>query len=74
MTQSNSNQPKPSDRPPGSAPEDKTIDPRDLVSRGGYEGNPREIIENPAVSPELIEPSPEDLRDDLMPKDLNSEG
>jgi hypothetical protein len=44
------------------------IDPRDLVYRGGYSGNPREIIENPAVAPEMLEPAPEDLRDDLMPK------
>ncbi|NJO80449.1 MAG: hypothetical protein HC827_19370 [Cyanobacteria bacterium RM1_2_2] len=45
------------------------IDPRDLVYRGGYSGNPREIVENPAVAPEMLEPAPEDLRDDLMPKD-----
>jgi hypothetical protein len=44
------------------------IDSRDLVYRGGYDGDPREILENPAVTPELVEQAPEDIRDDLMPK------
>lgn len=35
-----------------------------LVSRGGYEGNPREIVQNPAVTPEMLN-EPEDLRSDL---------
>ncbi len=35
-----------------------------LVSRGGYEGNPREIVQNPAVTPEMLNDS-EDLRGDL---------
>jgi hypothetical protein len=30
------------------------FDPQDLVSKGGYAGNPREIIENPAVAPEML--------------------
>jgi len=41
------------------------FDPLELVSRGGYTGNPREIIENPAVAPEMLD-LPEDLRDDLL--------
>jgi Gas vesicles protein GVPc repeated domain len=41
------------------------FDPQDLVSKGGYVGNPREIIENPAVAPEMLD-RPEDLRDDLL--------
>lgn len=49
-------------------PEEATVDVRELVYRGGYSGNPREIVENPAVAPEMLEPAPEDIRDDLMPK------
>lgn len=41
------------------------FDPQELVSKGGYIGNPREIIENPAVAPEMLD-RPEDLRDDLL--------
>jgi hypothetical protein len=52
-------QPKPSEEP---------IDVRELVYRGGYSGDPREIVENPAVAPEMLEQAPEDIRDDLMPK------
>ena len=53
------------------ASEKAPIDSRDLVYRGGYDGDPREILENPAVTPELVEQSPEDIRDDLMPKNKN---
>jgi len=45
--------------------EDGMFDPQELVSKGGYIGNPREIIENPAVAPEMLD-RPEDLRDDLL--------
>lgn len=48
--------------------EETTVDVRDLVYRGGYSGNPREIVQNPAVAPEMLEQAPEDIRDDLMPK------
>lgn len=41
------------------------FDPLELVSRGGYVGNPREIIENPGVAPEMPE-LPEDFHDDLL--------
>ena len=44
---------------------DGMFDPLELVSRGGYVGDPREIIENPAVAPEMLD-RPEDLRDDLL--------
>ncbi len=51
------------------ARDDKTMyDPQDLVSKGGYTGNPREIIENPAVAPEMLE-LPEDFHDDLLAED-----
>lgn len=46
------------------------VDPRDLVYAGGTDRNPRELVENPGVAPEMLEDqSPEDLRDDLMPRD-----
>jgi hypothetical protein len=64
--------PSPSDRA-DRADRSDIIDPRELVYRGGYRGNPREIIENPAVTPELLETAPEDLRDDLMPQELEDE-
>lgn len=35
-----------------------------LVSRGGMQGNPREIVQNPAVTPAMLNDS-EDLRSDL---------
>jgi hypothetical protein len=33
----------------------KMADPLDLVYKGGFAGNPREIVENPAVAPEMID-------------------
>ncbi|MBW4470701.1 MAG: hypothetical protein KME45_09885 [Stenomitos rutilans HA7619-LM2] len=45
--------------------EEGLFDPLELVSKGGYTGTPREIIENPAVAPEMLD-RPEDLRDDLL--------
>ncbi|QYO62278.1 hypothetical protein [Leptolyngbya sp. 7M] len=53
--------------------DNQLIDPRELVYRGGYSGNPREIVENPAVAPEMVEQAPEDLRDDLMPKEKSED-
>lgn len=47
----------------------QTVDPRDLVSKG-QPGNVREIIENPAVTPEMLdEPigSRGHFRDDQTP-------
>jgi hypothetical protein len=40
-----------------SSSEDQTVDVRDLVSKGGYQKNPREIVENPAVTPQMPEES-----------------
>ncbi|MGG6241875.1 hypothetical protein ACQ4N7_24905 [Nodosilinea sp. AN01ver1] len=34
--------------------DDETFDPRDLVTKGGYDKDPREIIENPAVTPQML--------------------
>lgn len=33
--------------------EENAVDPRDLVNKGGYRKHPREIVENPAVTPEM---------------------
>lgn len=53
--------------------EEKIVDPRDLVYSGGSDRDPREVIENPAVTPELVDQAPEDLRDDLMPKNKDDD-
>lgn len=42
----------------------KTYDVMDLVSKGGYEGDPQEILGNPAVAPEMYQEG-RDLRVDL---------
>lgn len=42
--------------------EGRTLDPQDLVKNN----NPREIVENPAVAPQMIDQAPEDLRGDLF--------
>lgn len=58
-----------SNRPSSNSESDqRLIDPRDLVYQGGPALDPREVVENPAVAPEMLEQAPEDLRDDLMPK------
>lgn len=51
--------------------ETRAVDPRDLNYTGGFVGNPREIIDNPAVTPETVnigQPADalSDLRSDLM--------
>lgn len=33
----------------------ETFDPRDLVNKGGYNKDPREIIENPAATPQMLD-------------------
>ena len=52
---------KSSDRPP----EPKTYDVLNLVRTGGFEGDPQEILGNPAVAPEMIQEG-RDLRTDLF--------
>jgi len=37
--------------------EDETVDVRDLVSKPEYDKDPREVIENPAVTPQMLEES-----------------
>lgn len=53
--------------------EERIVDPRDLVYSGGSDRDPREVVENPAVTPELMDQAPEDLRDDLMPKNKDDD-
>lgn len=48
--------------------DDRLMDPQDLVYRGGYQGNPREIVENPAVTPQMLN-EPGDLRADELEED-----
>jgi hypothetical protein len=72
MTDRSTNQPSTSDqdkqeRKPdetGDRLTDKTYDVMDLVSKGGYEGDPQEILGNPAVTPETYQEG-RDLRVDL---------
>ena len=40
-----------------SSSDDQTVDVRDLVSKGGYQKNPREVVENPAVTPQIPDES-----------------
>lgn len=41
------------------------VDVQDLVNKGGYDRDPREIVENPAVAPQMIT-EPHDLRSDMI--------
>lgn len=52
------------ERPSNPAP--KAVDPRDLVTKPGYiaNSNPEEILDNPAVAPEMVDENKSD-RDDL---------
>jgi hypothetical protein len=47
---------------------DRSVDPQDLVYSGGLIGNPREIVENPAVTPEMLN-EPGDIRSDALDED-----
>lgn len=53
--------------------EGETFDARDLVTKGGYSKDPREIIDNPAVTSQM----PDDRRNDgvgmHLDDDLDSE-
>jgi len=35
--------------------DEQTVDPRDLVNKGGYQKSPREIVEHPAVTPQMLD-------------------
>ncbi len=45
--------------------EPRVVDPLDLVYSGGYVGDPREILSNPAVAPQMPDDTPDNLRDDF---------
>ncbi len=45
-----------------------TVDPRDLVYSGGTDKDPRELVENPAVAPEMLNQG-DNLRSDLIEED-----
>lgn len=48
---------------------DRMVDVQEnLVYKGGYTGDPREIVENPAVAPEMLN-QPGDLRQDMNEED-----
>lgn len=59
--------PDPDRRAPATA--EPTVDVvENLVSSGGFEGDPREIVENPAVTPEMLN-EPGDQRIDVLEAD-----
>lgn len=65
--------PEPTERLP--APEhpeqdsdEETVNPLDLVYSGGTDRDPRELVENPAVTPEMPN-EPGDLRGDTLEED-----
>lgn len=48
--------------------ESDTIDPRDLVQKGNYRKHPREIVENPAVTPQMLD-EPQESRAGFIRED-----
>lgn len=61
--------PEPAEKhPPKGQPETRVADPRDLTYQGGFTGDQREIVENPAVTPEMVN-EPGDVRIDLLEED-----
>jgi hypothetical protein len=46
--------------------EPRIIDPLDLVYGGGYIGDPKEILSNPAVAPQMPDDAANNLRDDFI--------
>ncbi len=65
MSDSNENLPAKTKTEAEKLKDDGLFDPQELVYRGGYSGNPRDIVENPAVAPEMVGQI-DDLRDDLL--------
>jgi hypothetical protein len=49
-------------------PNPETVNPQDLVYAGGFVGDAREIVENPAVTPQMLN-EPGDLRGDELEED-----
>lgn len=52
---------------------DRVVDPKNLVYSGGFNGDPRELLETPGVVPEGLDQAPEDLRPDLFRETDSSE-
>jgi hypothetical protein len=48
--------------------DEQAMDPRDLVRKGGYRKHPREIVENPAVTPEMYD-EPQESRAGFIRED-----
>jgi hypothetical protein len=48
--------------------DEKAVDPRDLVNKGGYRKHPREIVENPAATPQMLD-EPQESRAGFIRKD-----
>lgn len=53
---------------PESEHSDETVDVMDLVYSGGTDKDPRELVENPAVTPQMLN-EPGDLRSDELEED-----
>lgn len=53
--------------------DDRVVDPMDLVYKGGFDGNPRDIVENPAVAPQMLESPTIDARASLMERDYDED-
>ncbi|MBD1912070.1 MULTISPECIES: hypothetical protein [unclassified Leptolyngbya] len=53
--------------------DERVVDPMDLVYKGGFEGNPRDIVENPAVAPQMLESPTIDARASLMTRDQDED-
>lgn len=66
MTEPTNRLPKPEDDSPPK--QQKVVNPDDLVYRGGTQADPRELVENPAVTPEMPN-EPGDLRIDALEED-----
>jgi hypothetical protein len=63
MTDSN-----PDRNPRSPNPEDldeQAVDPRDLVYKGGYRKHPREIVEHPGVTPQMLDEPQESRAGDI---------
>lgn len=66
MTEPTTRLPQPADDSPPK--QQKVVNPDDLVYRGGTTANPRELVENPAVTPEMPN-EPGDLSIDTLEED-----
>jgi hypothetical protein len=63
------------DQQDGLVEDSREVDVMDLVYKGGYTGNPREIVDNPAVAPQMMNLGQVDAdnRDDMMSEDADAD-